>query len=458
MRKFTVLLVLLVMVSPACSAGGTKEPAAPDSGLVGGWPVVETLEIPPESPTGEELPQEGDKPVPDFNPFESMTPEEEACLREGWDDETFEEITTFQRPPGKEEEEAMFKCLNLPSPGEGEGPPKQGEDKPAPDFNPFEKMTPEEEECLREGWDDETFEALTTLQRPPDKEEGEILFECIDMPPPPGEPGGEVGEPDPNGSYYHQVMLAYSSDGLNWTVDDEPVRDHASVPEIAALPDGTLIIYYVDGIVDDVDAIRQAQDGSWVDVDFVFEERPTQKAYDPDVVLLPDGRLRLFYFGPPAMGIVMPSEEAHAVYSAISEDGVVFTSEPGKLITVQNVTDPSVVQLPDGTWLLALSRGPETLLASSSDGDGFELTGSETSLGGVPELTLLPDGRLRLFVTGQGGIRSLVSSDGGASWQEEEGMRIDGKGSVAADPSVIQLDDGSWIMTWKRFMPDTSQP
>jgi hypothetical protein len=208
-------------------------------------------------------------------------------------------------------------------------------------------------------------------------------------------------------------MLASSSDGGNWIVNDTVVREHASVPEIAALPDGTRFICYVDGTVDDLDAIRQAADGTWQDVDFALLNRTTQRAVDPDVVLLPDGRLRLFYYG--SSQILGPGEGDHIIYSSISGDGVTFQSEPGQRIAVANVTDPSVVLLPDGSWLMALSRGMETLLASSTDGNSFTLMGISVSLGGVPELAVHPDDNVRLFVTGRDGILSQISSDNGAT-------------------------------------------
>jgi photosystem II stability/assembly factor-like uncharacterized protein len=152
-------------------------------------------------------------------------------------------------------------------------------------------------------------------------------------------------------------------------------------------------------------------------------------------------------------------EGDHEIYSAISQDGVTFESEPGVRIAIAQVTDPSVVLLPDGNWLMALSRGSKTLLASSLDGETFTETGVVIPQGGVPELRLLPDGSLRLYVSGQGGIASLISTDGGQTWVEEAGIRIPAQdGNVAADPSVIQLPDGSWLMAWKRIDPQALTP
>ena len=337
--------------------------------------------------------------------------------------------------------------------------------QPTPPFNPFAAMTSEQEACLRQAWGEEALQAITTFQRPPTENENPAMGQCGLLPPagaggpggtpPPGGPGaGDQGGGMPSsGPYAHQVMFATSADGLNWQVSEEIIRDHGSVPEIIRLPDGTLLIYFVDGTADDTRAIRRTTDGSWEEATLTISNRPTVKAWDPDAVLLPDGSVRLFYFGSPKMTGSM--NELHTIYSATSQDGLTFVADSGERITVNNVTDPSVVILPDGTWLMALSRGPETLLASSAAGGTFTETGVVVSLGGVPELTVLPDNTLRLYVSGQGGIRSLLSTNNGQTWKEENGVRVNAQqGNVAADPSVIRLEDGSWMMVWKRVDPE----
>ncbi|NOY98868.1 MAG: hypothetical protein GXP40_06665 [Chloroflexi bacterium] len=340
-----------------------------------------------------------------------------------------------------------------PLPQDNAPPPPSGE---RPPFNPFENMTTEQADCLRQAWGEEAFEAITAFQRPPTAEEEPAVPECLPMP----QGMEDAGKPSGNGDQgprTHQVMYATSPDGLTWQVSDEVIRDQASVPEVARLADGTLMIYFVDATPDDVRAVRRNQDGGWETVPFSLNNRPSSHAYDPDVVLLPDGSLRLFYFGPPEIKGNMLTEP-HTIYSATSQDGLTFESDPGERITVVGATDPSVVILPDGTWLMALSRGAETLLASSSDGDTFTETGVVVTLGGVPELSVLPDGSLRLYVSSQGGIRSLISGDNGQTWAEETGIRVPAEeGNLAADPSVVQLGDGTWFMTWKRVNPDFLQ-
>jgi predicted GH43/DUF377 family glycosyl hydrolase len=98
--------------------------------------------------------------------------------------------------------------------------------------------------------------------------------------------------------------------------------------------------------------------------------------------------------------------------------------------------------------VLATSAFPleETLSSSWTKDNGVRLTG------GVPFVLALPDGTYRMYYTigGGGGILSANSSDG-LNWIEESGVRIanGARGSeedIVADPTVIQLDDGSYRM------------
>ena len=52
-------------------------------------------------------------------------------------------------------------------------------------------------------------------------------------------------------------------------------------------------------------------------------------------------------------------------------------------------------------------RGSETIQASSADEGIFEQTGVVIGLGGAPELSLLADGSVSLYLVDGGGIRSM---------------------------------------------------
>ena len=262
-----------------------------------------------------------------------------------------------------------------------------------------------------------------------------------------------AGDPNQAPLYGHQVYLAASPDGVQFQGDGELILEHASVPDGIVGPDGKLWVYFVNGEPGrhGIFAARQSDDGAWEIVDCVkLDGRFEGNAVDPDVTRLPDGRYRLVYFLGNFVGGPPPDpNRPHPIYSAVSEDGVNFTVEQ-QLIAVENVTDPSLAQLPDGRWLLALTRNGETLLAASDDGTNFELTGVTVAAPGIPELAALPDGRIRLYLS-----QSFVSSDGGQTWTVEEGHFVPGGG---ADPSLAALPDGSYAFFYKRFSDQPGSP
>jgi len=131
---------------------------------------------------------------------------------------------------------------------------------------------------------------------------------------------------------------------------------------------------------------------------------PEAIASDPTLVVLKDGRARMYYKG--ATGPGGPGQSVHSVFSAVSTDGLRFEKE-GIRIDSQ--------QTPDRGWA------------------------------SVPEALVLPDGRVRLYYVSDGldvkhGIVSAISDDGLNFTREE--TRLTG----FVDPAVIRLADGSYLM------------
>ncbi|MBI5808548.1 MAG: T9SS type A sorting domain-containing protein [Ignavibacteriales bacterium] len=172
-------------------------------------------------------------------------------------------------------------------------------------------------------------------------------------------------------------------------------------------------------------------------------------AVDPDVIKLDDGRYRLFYYKGYFVTPPPPNYTVHEIYSAVSNDGVNFTVE-GKVFESDNITDPTVIKLNDGTYLMACVRGSLDIFAKSLDGKNFQATGVTIQNGGIPELVKLDDGSIRLFYNGPGGIISSRSTDGGLTWTKENGARLSFSGGIA-DPSVIKRADGKWYLFVKGF-------
>ena len=124
---------------------------------------------------------------------------------------------------------------------------------------------------------------------------------------------------------------------------------------------------------------------------------------------LPDGRIRLAYLS----GFAAPPATRRAFCIAESQDGVSFSVVARALWVPGNFTHPSLVELDDGTWLMAISMGQQTVLARS--GDGYSFAVSDTvDFGGVPEVAGPSGGRVRMYVC-RSGIEAYVSGDRGAA-------------------------------------------
>jgi hypothetical protein len=157
---------------------------------------------------------------------------------------------------------------------------------------------------------------------------------------------------------------------------------------------------------------------------------------DPDVVALPDGRLRMaYYWGFGAPG----TSTARAMCIAESGDGINFTTRATAFAFApsESLTDPSLLQLADGTWLMAVSLGQNTIIARSADGYAFARE-TTLSFGGVPELARAPDGATRLYVC-KGAIVAYRSTDAGRTWTLERAVvssPVNGH-QIVCDPSLV---------------------
>jgi hypothetical protein len=176
---------------------------------------------------------------------------------------------------------------------------------------------------------------------------------------------------------------------------------------------------------------------------------------DPSA-LVDNGLLVFYFFDLNSLGT-----DTAVVYRSVGTDGTgLYFSPPAKAFQMHGVfTDPMVVKMQNGKYRMYL-HGETAILSAASD-NGFVFTqdqGDRTTTGGVPGAVVLPDGKVRLFVCGQG-ITSLIS-DNGLDFTQEPGIRIPiPKGAaVVADPNPIRIADGTYRMAYKVGPPGQVGP
>jgi len=275
--------------------------------------------------------------------------------------------------------------------------------------------------------------------------------------------------PMAQGPYLHNVTSASSTDGLFFTADDVILISHGSVPYSILAPDGRILLYYVDatGLMQntlETTAVAASDDEgkTFKPLDLVILGKPTDKALDPAIVSLPDGTLRLYYYASDRQ----PAGEksVHEIRTAVSQDGETFTDE-GIAFFWPGLVDPDVWW--NGTiwqmYVYSIAQR-ETIVAVSDDGVHFTYQGP-LGIGEVGTTAPVPldDGSFRLFAfeqTGKGNIISFRSEDG-YTWKKEEGVRLKKPDTtMIADPSVVQLPDGTWKLFYKTspLMEGPGQP
>lgn len=267
----------------------------------------------------------------------------------------------------------------------------------------------------------------------------------------------KVAISDPEGPSFHQVLMARSLDGLNWQTDGKVLIDQASVPEGVQFPNGRLAIYAVDGSglggPGLVYAESKDEGNTWTCRKVNFQG----VGADPDIVFLPDGKMRLFSIqfpfkpgqqpGPP---VPSQSQEPNSVKSAVSSDGKNFRVEEGGRLQGLGFTDPDVIKVGQ-EWFMYISSGRTAIAARSSNGLKFEPIGKVNETGAVSGSYVFSDGKIRHYYCGQEGIESALSDTGGSVWEKEAGARISNslKYKVICDPSIVPDGTGGYLMFYK---------
>lgn len=231
------------------------------------------------------------------------------------------------------------------------------------------------------------------------------------------------------------------------------VFERAGVPALIRLADGRLMAAHQwfpenDAAAFDKVAVRFSTDegATWTApraIDLAGLPEGYRSPFDPTLLQLPDGRIRLYFTTNTARTF---QQATPWIASAISTDGVSFVVEPGARLQVagEMVIDCAAV-LHKGVFHLysPVQTGLGSAYhATSRDGLAFARD-PDVALPGVRWLgAATSDGnRIRFYGTSDQGIWTSASVDGASAWSPLERIRVPG-----ADPGVVEESDGSRLV------------
>ncbi len=252
------------------------------------------------------------------------------------------------------------------------------------------------------------------------------------------------------GPYHDSISYATSNDLLNWIDSEIILAEHASVPG-AFYKKGIIHVYFVDvstdGIAEQISLIRSKDNGqTWLDKQQVtFEDIDDKIPVDPAPILLDDERVRLYYFDINQERDPMKDSSENTIYSAISTDGVHFTQEEGIRFSHESIYDPMVLYA-EGMYRMYIGdiHDNKVISATSSDGLTFVKENVAFTNGAIPEVFYKDE----MYYLYTGGIDISISTNG-MQFNQTSNTFKSRLGSITADPSVIELDDGTYMMFYK---------
>jgi len=284
-------------------------------------------------------------------------------------------------------------------------------------------------------------------------------------------------KPDPRNNAIEVHRL-----GTDGTAELLTTFDHADVPTVARLADGRIVAAFQGYPPDrpqDLDrvAVRFSSDEgrSWTaaqPIAVTGMDAGLAPPFDPTLVPLPDGRVRLYFTSHPGSD-EKPGQTA--IHSAVSADGMRFDFEPGVRFCVEGrVVIDCAAALHGGKFHLVVPDNgtPAEFLARRQvgeppiGGNGYHATSVDgLTFQRAADLPLTPvrnrwfgnllsDGRtLSFFGTGPGPW-PMTSADGFAWNAAPNPMRMPG-----LDPAVLMLKDGARLVLSTRAPgPATNYP
>jgi hypothetical protein len=254
-----------------------------------------------------------------------------------------------------------------------------------------------------------------------------------------------------------RLLSATSTDGLTFTRTNQVIADQANVPDMIMDRRGWIYLYYTISKIGEVRdacvvAISTDNAKSWVykQVKFNGVNRPLS---DPDVVLLPDGTIRLY--GTTQVGSKI------GIMLAESKDGITFDVRGTAFeVAGENALDSITYKVGDLWHIMTLANETVDMwYGTSSDGLKFTHKDRIKFLAGnrqyVPSNGLAVSSRFRMYAFDipSKDFRSFITTDG-KTWNVEDGVRLAFdpanplESEYIKDPAVVQLPNGSYFMVY----------
>lgn len=269
------------------------------------------------------------------------------------------------------------------------------------------------------------------------------------------------------GPFEHRLLTATSEDGITWERTNEILVEQGNAPDMM-IKDGTIYLYYTGGNFDGQEegiAVAISSDGgdSWTfkRVTISGTDNIHTIPGDPDIALRDDGSFRLYFTAQ------IDGSKAPSIQYADSTDGLNFTYEGETFQADGYTTIDSSAFYVDGHWaMLTFSGfGTEVIHAiSSDDGDSFDFVKAEDVIYNkrpyfMANPLTLGDGSVRFYAFQLDEFRSFVTTDG-LTWEDEGNSLLEYEegeneleGFYIKDPSVVQLDDGTYLMIYVTRAP-----
>lgn len=268
--------------------------------------------------------------------------------------------------------------------------------------------------------------------------------------------GPAIVRAQPNGPWNSPLLMAWSQDGRVFSTPTT-FQDSSGVPSVIRWKGDTLVAAFQwfreprTAPTWDRVAVKFSYDAglTWTEPEpIVIDAFPTnyQRPFDPTLAVV-DGRIRIYFSSSDGMPVGGLNEIVNT-YSAISDDGIQYTFEPGARFdhAVRPVIDPAVIYFRNEWHYAAPAGAPQdgAFHAASVDGLEFEPRApypSDQQHNWTGNYCLANDTTVRFY--GSGPRLWYAESNDAQSWRPYVDI-----GMVGGDPSALKIDEQRWLIVY----------